>query len=100
MAVDLPACRTLNGLSGIGVTQSVTRRGRTMSKQNFGADNWLYILTNAISNFVEEGGQVEVIEDAALSSIVIVLSGVQPGDRRLHPDFRALVGVAQRVEAI
>ena len=60
-----------------------------MSKQKFGKDNWLYILTNAIVNYVDEGGEVGVTagNDGA---ITITLNGVQPGDRRLHSDFEAL----------
>jgi hypothetical protein len=61
-----------------------------MSKQKFGPDNWLYILTNAVSNYVNEGGAVEVVEDEEIGSIVIVLNAVEPGDNRLHPDFERL----------
>jgi hypothetical protein len=61
-----------------------------MSKQKIGRDNWLYILTNAVMNYVNEGGAVEVIEDEEIASIVIVLNEVEPGDNRLHPDFERL----------
>jgi hypothetical protein len=62
-----------------------------MSKQKIGPDNWLYILTNAVSNYVNEGGTVEIIDDEEIASIVIVLNEVEPGDKRLHPDFEALI---------
>jgi hypothetical protein len=62
-----------------------------MSKQKIGRDNWLYILTNAITNYVEEGGEAQVASDPAAGAITVRLCQVRPGDRRLHPEFVALL---------
>lgn len=62
-----------------------------MNKQKFGSDNWLYILTNAIANYQEEGGQVFVAEEEDIQGIAIYFHNLQPQDRRLHPAFVQLI---------
>jgi hypothetical protein len=66
-----------------------------MSKQKIGRDNWLYILTNAITNYVEEGGEAQVASDPAAGAITVRLCQVRPGDRRLHPEFVALLALGR-----
>lgn len=60
------------------------------NKQKFGPDNWLYILTNAIANYTEEGGQVVTIQNDH-GEILVRFVGVTARDARLHPDFVAMV---------
>lgn len=60
-----------------------------MNKQKFGSDNWLYILTNALANYQEEGGQLAV--EAGSEGLTIYFRNLQPQDRRLHPAFVQLI---------
>ena len=56
-----------------------------MSDQKLGADNWLHIITHAISNYSEEGGAV-VVEEVN-GEVRVWFTGVGRKDGRLHPRF-------------
>ena len=60
------------------------------NNQKLGADNWLHILSNAIGNYAEEGGEVVVILNDP-DEILVRFVGVKRGDERLNPKFIALV---------
>lgn len=60
------------------------------NNSGIGPDNWLHILTHALALFADEGGQADVVTDAE-GNLVIVLPGVKPTDRRLHPEFVQLI---------
>lgn len=62
-----------------------------MSKQLLGRDNWLHILSNAIANYAEEGGEVQVTISEGHNGVVIYLEKTTPQDDRLHPDFVRLL---------
>jgi len=62
-----------------------------MNKQKIGKDNWLFILTNALANYVEAGGRVEVFEDEEIGAMGIYLTEVEADDTRLHPGFVKLI---------
>jgi hypothetical protein len=55
-----------------------------MNGEKIGSDNWLFIVTNALSYFIEEGGQVRLIYDEVTHSIDVRLYGVGPADPRIH----------------
>lgn len=59
-----------------------------MSKSNsqqFGPDNWLHIISNALANYVEEGGSLSISEGSG--SLSVTFSGVEAGDSRLNAKF-------------
>ncbi len=60
--------------------------------EGIGPDNWLYIISHALSIFREEGGSL--IIRPSDRGILIELSGIYSGDSRLHEDFEYLVNSA------
>jgi hypothetical protein len=91
-AAALPRCPTRADGANINAIHDglpgVKRKIKMAKKSDIGADNWLYILTNAISNFVDEGGQILGLGDG---EVTITLRGVGRDDPRLHPDFVKLL---------
>lgn len=61
-------------------------------KVEFGPDNWLYIISHALSIFREEGG--DLVIRSTDRGIIIEFPGIFFGDSRLHEDFEYLVNSA------
>jgi hypothetical protein len=61
-----------------------------MRGKKIGPDNWLFILTNAISYYIEEGGEIEPFYNEDTGAIGINFCRVGPADQRLHPGFAEL----------
>jgi hypothetical protein len=73
-----------------------TRRKKKMPrKQMLGMDNWLHILSSAIANYAEEGGEIVIgcRPEFEGPDVIVVLTGVDVSDPRLHPDFKKLWGL-------
>jgi len=70
--------------------------GKKHSNAGIGSDNWLYIVSHALSLFAGEGGSL--IIRPGDRGILIELSGIYPGDSRLHEDFEKLANSAVRVD--
>jgi hypothetical protein len=62
-----------------------------VSEQKIGADNWLHILSHAITNYTEEGGEICVEEIEG--EVRVVFTAVSLADGRLHPKFKKLAQV-------
>jgi hypothetical protein len=62
----------------------------SMAGKKIGPDNWLFILTNAISYYIEEGGEIEPFYNEDTGAIGINFCRVGPADQRLHPGFAEL----------
>ncbi len=60
-----------------------------MSNQKLGKSNWLHILSQAIGNYVEEGGGV-VLSASVEGEVLVQFTAVTLADKRLHPKFRRL----------
>lgn len=59
-----------------------------MSNQNIGSDNWLHLVTDAIANYVREGGAAEIVESA--EGLQITFADIQWEDERLSGRFQKL----------
>ena len=62
-----------------------------MNKQKLGKDNWLHILTNAIANYADEGGEVSIGFSELTGAMAVTFDNIQPGDSRLNGAFVALI---------
>ena len=59
-----------------------------MSNQNIGSDNWLHLVTDAIANYVREGGVAVIVESA--EGLQITLNEIEWEDERLSGRFQKL----------
>lgn len=57
--------------------------------QDIGADNWLYIATDAVARCIAAGGDIDIQSTPA--GIVVRLRGIKPNDGRIHEAFRGHV---------
>lgn len=58
-----------------------------------GADNWLYIVSHALSLYAEEGGAVTI--HSGPTGLVVELVGVAAEDSRLYEGLAGLVAVEE-----
>ncbi len=62
---------------------------RRHANAGIGADNWIYIASDALSNFREEGGAITIREGG--SGLIIELPGITAEDPRIIERLRELV---------
>jgi hypothetical protein len=60
-----------------------------MSNQKLGPDNWLHILSHALSLYQADGGLLAIGQQP--SGLTITLMGVSAEDGRLHQNFKRLI---------
>jgi hypothetical protein len=82
---------TPNASTDIDEIANVQLKGKTMNAQKLGKDNWLFILTNAIANYADAGGEVAIYFEELTGSMKVVFEHIEPDDSRLNGAFVALV---------
>jgi hypothetical protein len=69
-----------------------------VNKQKLGKDNWLHILSDVVTKYREEGGNVDVVDDFEIGALSVVLYDVTADDARITAAFRRLIDIDMRCD--